>query len=1033
MHLKSLFAALTVVGALALPGAVPRVIIDADVGSSTDDLFAIEVAAQLHRRGEIRLAAVMVDRPGAANVAFTDAYLHHHGLDDVPIGTIADPVGKQLIFVPYAGLASETNAAGRPLLPRAADRTGAVMDAVPLYRGLLADAEDASVDICAIGFFTHLMRLLDTPPDGFSPLTGAELVARKVRTLRIMAGSFDGALEHPEYNVWGDIPSARRIFSAWPTPIVCTPYEVGVRVYYPHTEVRADFPGGHPIALTHRFWNPDGTHSKAQLMWDPMTVLGLADEMKGLGLFGRTERGDVHVDEKGFTTFRANPAGRTVIQTITLEKALAARRRLRALGGSRGREPVSARATLRVAEVSSVPKQGDEGEFLVLTNVSETVALDLAGVRVACSQPEEDIAVDLTLPAGTVVQPRGALRLERAAHWPGRALPDKALNVVLYGANGDVLCEAFVDARWWDGACRGTGRHFVARETGPLLLEAAQWRPSDIALPGRVTILHTNDTHAHVDDGYAAFSAIACEKRRLQARGENVILADAGDYVQGTALGGFDEGRTVVDIMGAAGYDVATLGNHEFDYGVAAMFRNVARAKFRTTSCNFLSRKSADDPGALVLPPYVVVTSGTVRVAFVGVTTPTALVSAKPSTFLHPGGAFRAYDFIAGEGGRDLYAAVQRNVDAAAREADYVVVLGHLGVSPDSAGYMSTDVIAHTTNFVAFIDGHSHSEYTGQRVRNAAGRDVVLTQSGSYLGVLGYITLEDGQCVSAGTVYPRGERSAAVETLERGLAAAVERQLGVRLAVADAALRSYLPDGSRRLARSQECGAGDFAADAAWWYANEKAGLACDFALVNGGNVRADIPAGDVTLKTMRTVQPFMGDLGVVEASGRQVLDALEFGAQVVGKGESGGFLQVAGLTYAIDRSVDSSIRVDGTGAWTAGPSNGVYRVRDVRVYDRTRGAFVPLDPHAVYRVVGGAFTLVEGGDGFAMFRGARRVENSLVTDYLALAEYAKSFRKDAAGVPRLSSAGAPLAACPNYPLAYERPEGSGRILVTGR
>ena len=1049
MQIRNLFAALTVVGALVVsaaapdqapnpaPKRVPKVIVDADVGSSTDDLFALEMAALKHREGLVELAAVMVDRPGADNVAFTDAFLHYHGLDGVPIGTIADPVGKQLIFVPYASLVHSNAVDGAALLPRNPDRPGAVMDAVRLYRGILADAEDKSVDICAIGFFTHLMRLLDTPADGYSELTGPELVARKVRTLRIMAGSFDGALDHPEYNVWGDVPSARRIFATWPTPIVCTPYEVGVRVYYPHTECRADFPAAHPIAATYRHWNPDGTHSKAQLMWDPMTVLGLEDELKGLGIFGRSAAGVVSVDEKGYTTFREDPEGRTVVQTITLAKALEVRRGLRALGGAEGRAPVSVGATVRVAELSSVPREGEAGEFLVLTNISATASADLGGVRVACSQPEEAIAVDVRLPAGTVLPPLGALRLARGTHWPAAALPDKALNIVLYGANGDVLCEAFVDARWWNGACRGTGRHFVAREWGPLVLEPAQWAPSasDPAdrRSTRVTILHTNDTHAHIDDGCVAFSAIACEKARLAARGENVILADAGDYVQGTALGGFDEGRTVIDIMNAAGYDVATLGNHEFDYGIPAMHRNVARSKFRVTSCNFLARKSADDPGSLVLPPYVVVTSGTVRVAFVGVTTPTALVSAKPSTFLDPTGSYRAYDFIAGNRGDALYAAVQRNVDLAAKESDYVVVLGHLGVSPESAGYMSTDVIAHTTNFVAFIDGHSHSEYTGQRVRNAAGQEVILTQSGSYLGVLGYLTLEDGQCVSAGTVYPRGERSVAVEALEKGLADAVERRLGVRVAVAPEALCSYVPGTTRRLARSRECGAGDFAADAAWWYANEKAGLACDFALINGGNVRADIPAGDVTLKAMRTVQPFGGSLGVVEANGRQVLDALEFGAQVVGEGESGGFLQVAGLRYGVDKSVKSSLRVDATGNWTAGPSNGVYRVYGVEVYDRKAGGWKPLDPNAVYRVVGGAFTLVEGGDGFAMFRSAKRVENSLVTDYLSLSEYAKAFGRGAAGVPELSAARSPLAGLAGYPLAYGRPEGGGRISVVDR
>ena len=549
----------------------------------------------------------------------------------------------------------------------------------------------------------------------------------------------------------------------------------------------------------------------------------------------------------------------------------------------------------------------------------------------------------------------------------------------------------------------------------------------------RVTVLHTNDTHAHIDDGNVAFSDIASEKARLAASGENVILADAGDYVQGTALGGFDEGRSVIDIMNAAGYDVATLGNHEFDYGIGAMFRNVARAKFRTVCCNFVKKASADDCGARVFPSYAVVTSGTVRVAFVGVTTPTTLVSAKPSTFLDPTGAWREYDFIAGERGDALYAAVQSAVNEAAAQADYTVVLGHMGVSPDSVGYRSTDVIAHTTNFVAFIDGHSHSEFTGTRVLNAAGKEVVLTQSGSYLGVLGSLVFEDGQCVSAGTVFARGAKSAEVERLERSLADAVERRLGQEVAFAPSAICAYVPGANERLARREGCGAGDFAADAAWWYANEKASLACDFALMNGGNVRADIPSGKVTLKDLRTVQPFAGAIGVIEASGRQVLEALEFGAQSVGDGEFGGFLQVAGLRYTVNAAKRPSIRVDATGSWVAGPKDGLYRVKDVKVYDRTSGRYRALDLDAVYRVVGNAFTIVEGGDGFAMFKGAKVVENGLATDYLVLAEYAKAFSKGEDGVPRLASGGAPLAALPSYALSYEKPHGSGRIvIVTG-
>jgi len=549
------------------------------------------------------------------------------------------------------------------------------------------------------------------------------------------------------------------------------------------------------------------------------------------------------------------------------------------------------------------------------------------------------------------------------------------------------------------------------------------------AASGRVTILHTNDSHTHVDDGAVPFASIAAEVRRMRAAGENVILADAGDFVQGTAMGGYDGGKSVIALMNAAGYQVASPGNHEFDYGIKGFFDNLKQLAFPLVSCNFVHRPVEGWRGDLVLPRYAVVTAGCVKVAFVGVSTPTTLVSSKPTTFLDSTGRYRAWDFIAGEDGSAMYAAFQAAADDAAKEADYVVGIGHLGVSPDCAPFRSLDLIAHTTNIVAFIDGHSHSEMTGRRVKNAAGKDVILTQSGSYLGVLGSLTLDRGVCVAAGTVYPSGGSVPEIAKMESDLAAAVERQLGVCVARAPAALCAYDPVSKARLSRSQGCGAGDFAADAAWWYAEEMNGLACDFALMNGGNVRADIPSGDVTFKVLRMVQPFGGDIGVVEASGQQVLDALEFGAQACGMGESGGFLHVAGLSYAVDKEIKPTVKTDASGTWVRGPFGGQYRVHDVKVYNRYSGEWKPLDLAKTYRVVGNAFTLVDGGDGFAIFKGSRIVNNAIAMDYLVLAEYAKRFAKGEAGVPSLVSTASPLAKrLRNYRIAYERPEGAGRI-----
>ena len=451
------------VGRVTLNAAKPLVILDTDMGSSTDDPFALELAVRLHKAGIAKLAAVIIDRPGADNVTFTDAYLHHHGLDDVPIGTIEGKTEGQLIFVPYSSLVHSN------VLTRAERRRGVVKDSVALYLDLLRTAPDKSIELCAVGFFTNLTRLLDTPG-------GAELVARKVRTLRIMAGSFDGALAHPEYNVWGDIPSARRIFASWPTPIVCTPYEVGVRIYYPAAQVRQDFPAAHPMAKIYTCWDPDGPRSKSQLMWDPMTVLGVADERLGTGFFAQSVRGEVTVDEKGFTTFLPKVDGKSVIQQISLANTIAVRRYLRTLGGGEPKELPGETLPVRIQSVSTVPAGNPGGEFITLTNISATVAVDLSGFRVVASQPEEGVAVDVRLPVGTKLAPNGAFRLDRADWWSKAAIPDHAVNVLVYGADGDVLAEAYVDSSWWKGACNGTGSHFEAVSTSPLVLNMDQWR-----------------------------------------------------------------------------------------------------------------------------------------------------------------------------------------------------------------------------------------------------------------------------------------------------------------------------------------------------------------------------------------------------------------------------------------------------------------------------------------------------------------------------------------------------------------------------
>ena len=237
-------------------------------------------------------------------------------------------------------------------------------------------------------------------------------------------------------------------------------------------------------------------------------------------------------------------------------------------------------------------------------------------------------------------------------------------------------------------------------------------------------MIYTNDVHTYIDKtlSYATVSAM---KQDYQKAGKQVLLVDAGDHIQGTAYGGMDEGKTIVQLMNAAGYDLGTLGNHEFDYGMARALATVQEAKFPYVSCNFYHEKNGvvGDP---VLDSYKVFDMNGTKVAFVGITTPESFTKSTPAYFQDANGKY-IYGIAAGKDGSALYAAVQKAIDAAAKEADYVIALGHLGDDPSSQPWTSEEVIAHTTGLDAFIDGHSHSTVEMKQVKDKAGNTVVLT------------------------------------------------------------------------------------------------------------------------------------------------------------------------------------------------------------------------------------------------------------------------------------------------------------------
>lgn len=551
---------------------------------------------------------------------------------------------------------------------------------------------------------------------------------------------------------------------------------------------------------------------------------------------------------------------------------------------------------------------------------------------------------------------------------------------------------------------------------------------------GEVTILYTNDVHTYIANTVKdangnkvpglSYGSIVALRDDLKAQGKQVALVDAGDHIQGTAYGALDNGASIIKFMNAAKYDIATIGNHEFDYGAARVFEVIKEANFPYVACNFLKEGS----NKTVVEPFKVLKFGKTKVAFVGIMTPETYTKSTPAYFMDEAQTKFIYKISAGEDGQELYDTVQTAIDQAKKKADYVVALGHLGDDPASGPWTSVEVIAHTHGLDAFIDGHSHSTVEYRVVQDKDGHDVVLSQTGSYFAAIGCMTLSDSG-ISSKLIKSYERSDETVSKLVTDWVATVDAKLGEEIAVLDASLYINEPDNPKaRLIRKQETNMGDLVADAAYWYFNEKEGLKCDIAIGNGGGIRTDIPAGAYSYKSAKTVQPFGNVICLVELTGAEVREALEFGARKVGSGENGGFLHVAGVTYTIDTSVPDTVKTNEKGMWVASPE--AYRVTDIKIYNKETGTYEPIDMEKTYTMGGVNYTLRHMGDGFSMLSNTKLVKDYVGEDYLVTSSYVKAFAKGEDEKPHISTANSPLKSYKNYLLDYENPNGSGRITI---
>ena len=543
-----------------------------------------------------------------------------------------------------------------------------------------------------------------------------------------------------------------------------------------------------------------------------------------------------------------------------------------------------------------------------------------------------------------------------------------------------------------------------------------------------VTILYTNDVHTYIDNKSPkpTYAAIAALKKSIEDTGRDVLLVDAGDHIQGTAYGSMDDGATIIELMNEAGYDLATPGNHEFDYGMARAKAVLREADFPYVSCNWVDLRT----GFNVLPSVKFFFVGGRKIAFVGVTTPETFTKSTPAYFMNDAQTKYIYDILGGEDGQKLYDAVQKAIDKAEFwGADTIIGLGHLGVDPSSSPWTSEEVIAHTHGFTAFIDGHSHTVMANKQVTDASGKAVTLTQTGSYFKNIGKMTVGADGTITTELIDTYEGLDAAVAATASNWISAVDDMLGEEIAVGDTKFYINDPATGKRRIRSGETNLGDFVADGIYTYFNEIEELHCDVAIMNGGGIRTDVEAGPWSFKTCKTVSPFGNVACLMSVTGQQIQDALEFGARFAGAEgkENGGFLHVAGARYTIHTGTPNTVQTNDKNVWTG--SAATPRVSNVEIYDKTTGTYQPLDPNTTYALAGMNYTLRNLGDGFAMFDGATLIKDYVSEDYLVMSSYAAMFGGvDANGLPHLASANSPLADYPGYLINYEDPYGAGRI-----
>ena len=470
---------------------------------------------------------------------------------------------------------------------------------------------------------------------------------------------------------------------------------------------------------------------------------------------------------------------------------------------------------------------------------------------------------------------------------------------------------------------------------------------------GKTVILHSNDVHGQVD-GYAYIMGL---REYFRSLGAEVILADAGDFSQGTVYVSSSKGASAIDMMNAARYDVATLGNHEFDFGYAQLMENLSKANFPVLCANV----TLDETGETILPASTIIqTESGLKIGFVGVETPETVTKVNPGLINMI--TFATFD--------KLYETTQKAVDEIRPYADIVVGLCHLGVDNESKanGYRSVDLLAKVTGFDFVIDGHSHT------VMTAGQNGEAIQSTGTKFAYVGVVVIDnEAKGIESNFVIPTylgsklykaGFMDEGVAATSQELIAAVDAEYTTVFATSEVVLNGDKAPGNR----TEETNNGDLITDAMVWSVVKEGGIeqvepSEVVGITNGGGIRAPIAVGDVTKKDINTVLPFGNTVAVVYVTGNELLEALEASTYCT-PDAVGGYPQTSGIEWTLDTTKEFD---KGDVYVLDGKETSYYAPASINRVTITSVNGKPFDPEATYAVVTNNFCAV-GGDTYNVF-----------------------------------------------------------------